>query len=307
MQNQGVVLFCNNLTKENIEEKIDFLMTTANCTYKESEINTMLLSIVEKLVEVKKFEFIEKLIGDVTKLKELMKFKVSKEEYLYHFYIASLSVNGKYREVVESYEELEYSKKLKEYKEKINYNLGRAYFKVGNSEKAIELLNENSNMQSLLFLSYVYAETKDDRDKLIYDKILKKNKFLDSRSKARIYIGYCKHYLRKEEKKKAKLSLKKATEELPTVETGFRNILFYEVASLYKEIGEEKEGVYYLKQTAKFIAGAETQILYKVKAIKELYQMKYLDITEVKKLLPKHGHLVESDLVKEIIDSIKGE
>ncbi len=305
MQNQRVVLFCNNLTKENVEEKINFFMTTANCTYSESEINTMLLGIIDKLVEIKKFEFIEIVIGDVSKLTELMKFKISKKEYLYHFYIASLSVNGKYKEVVDSYEELKYPEKLKEYKEKINYNLGRAYFKRGNSEKAIELLNENSNMQSLLFLSYVYAETKDDRDKSIYDKILRRNKFLDSKAKGRIYIGYCKYYLRKEDVKKAKKSLKKATEELPTVETGFRNILFYEVANLYKEIGEIKEAIYYLKQTARFMAGAETQILYKVKAIKELYQMKYIDITEANKLLPKQGHLIESDLVKGIIESIK--
>ncbi len=95
---EEIFLFCNSLNKENIEEKINSFMTKVDCTHSQKEVNAMLIRIVEELAEGKKYELIERVIGTKEKLKELMTFIPFKEEYLYHFYLASLSINGKFEE-----------------------------------------------------------------------------------------------------------------------------------------------------------------------------------------------------------------
>ncbi len=142
MLNEEVFIFCNSLTKDNIEEKINFFMTKANCSYSKEEVNTMLIRIVEDLVEGKKYEFIEKVIETKEKLKELMVFIPLKEEYLYHFYLISLSINGKFKDMIATFEEIKPQEDLNLYSEKIKFNIGRAYAKVAKYDKAIDILKK---------------------------------------------------------------------------------------------------------------------------------------------------------------------
>ncbi len=306
MLNEGVVLFCNDLSKDNIEEKINFLITTANCTYTEEEINTMLINVIDKLVETKKYEFIERVIGDNEKLKELMDFFPSKKEYLYHLHIGSLSINGKFQEVLNTFENI-YLKKMVNFKEKIKYNVARAYAKLEIFDKSIEILEKTNNLESKIFLGYTYSLINDNRDKDIYDEILKRNKFLNPRDKTRIFIGYCKYYLRNNNIPKVKSFIEKILEEMPELESGKRNLLLYELAQLFKILENRKEYTYYLKQSAIFNAGDELEMTHKIKAIEELYAKKLIKKEKVLEMLSINGYLAESDIVRNKIRALKGE
>lgn len=306
MLNEGVVLFCNDLSKENIEKKINFLMTTANCTYTEEEVNTMLMNVIDKLVETKKYEFIEVVIGDNEKLRELIAFFPKKGEYIYHFYLGSLSVNGKYKEVINTFENISFNV-LNKYKEKIKYNVARAYSKLEMYDDSIEILEETNTLEAKVFLGYTYSLINNNRDKKIYDEILKRNKFLNSRDKTRIFIGNCKYYLRNKNIPKVNTYLEKVLEELPKIESGRRNVLLYELAELFKALGNKKEHTYYLKQSALFKAGNELEMLHKIKAIKELYTENLMKKEKILELLSINGYLAESDIVRNKIKSIKGE
>ncbi len=304
---EEIFLFCNSLNKENIEEKINSFMTKVDCTHSQKEVNAMLIRIVEELAEGKKYELIERVIGTKEKLKELMTFIPFKEEYSYHFYLASLSINGKFEELITIFEEVKPRRALKLYLEKIRFNVGKAYSKIGKYWKGIELLKENRSVTSKLFLAYIYTMLEDDKALEICRELQKSNLYLTCEEEAKIYLTYAKYSLKKGNIDETRENIDKLLFFLSGVKTGLKNVLFYEVAQIYKVIGTKEEYIYCLKQAAQFSAEGEVQMCHKLKAILELQNLKVVKDAEVIQLLPHEKYLLESDLVIELIKDIKGD
>ncbi len=296
----NVVRAYTRLTK--VDKAINILKKNSKL---QEEVNTMLIKMVESSVEAKKYELIEGIIGTKEKLKELMTFIPFKEEYLYHFYLASLSGNGKFEELITTFEEVKPRRVLKLYLEKIRFNVGRAYSKIGEYWKGIELLKENRSNISKLFLVYIYTMLEDDRALDICRELQKSGLYLTPRDEAKIYLTYAKYSLKRGNVDETRENIDKLLFFLSGVETGLKNVLFYEVAQIYKVMGTKEEYIYYLKQAAQFSAEGEVQLCHKLKAILELQNLKVLKGLEATKLLPRQGCLLGSDLVVKLIKEVK--
>ncbi len=287
MYSEEVVSFCNSLTKDNIVEKLHLFLTKEKGLYTEEEKNSIIVRIVENLVEIERYEFIERVIGTKEKLKELMKHYQLKQEYLYHFYLGSLSSNGKFEELIETFEEIKPREELRLYLEKIRFNVGRAYSQIGKHSKGIEILEENTDVASKLYIVQIYSLLEDDKALEICKELQKSGLYLTPRDEARIHLTYAKFSLRQNKTDETIDNIDKLLFFITGVKTGLKNVLFYEVAQLYKSIDNEERYIYYLKQAGEYSAKDEVQMSYKLMAIIELQNLDAIEeIRVVGRFLP---------------------
>ncbi len=197
----------DSLTKDNIKEFIQFFHTSIFGSVSRVEGYYLIDKLIEKTIDLKKNEYIKNIIHSIELLKKLMSSIPKKADYLFHFYIVSLSLNGYYKEITLIDGQLKFNYHSSPYKERINYNIGRAYTKLTDYSNAEKYLLRNKSTYSQLFLSYIYYLDKNPKEMELYKKLNKEN--LEISELVSLYHGLARYYKERNQKKITIYYLKK--------------------------------------------------------------------------------------------------
>ncbi len=297
-----------NLTKEGIDILMNKMYIDINPNMVEKDINYLLRKFVIKLVDLKKYEFIHRAFNDCEKLKEMMEYYPEDADYFYHHYLRSTSINGRYLDAICLYEdeEINIDKQLSTSKfyENINFNFARAHMKLGKYEKALELTQKNNDIESRLLEAHIYSLMNSEKELLVYNSMNIENESDDIKS--HIYLGYSQYYLKVNKFQESEKYLKKLKNSLKGIPLGKKNVRYYDTAVLSKKLNNSKDYLYYLELCASANAGGLTQIEYKLKAILDLLVLGIIDREDIIDYLPREKYLLESDMIKEYIEKIRG-
>ncbi len=297
-----------NLTKEGIDILMNKMYIDINPNMVEKDINYLLRKFVIKLVDLKKYEFIHRAFNDCEKLKEMMEYYPEDADYFYHHYLRSTSINGRYLDAICLYEdeEIDIEKQLSNSKfyEDINFNFARVHMKLGKYEKALELTQKNNDMETRILEAHIYSLMNSEKELLVYDSMNIENENDDVKSY--IYTGYAQYYLKVNNFEESKKYLKKLKSSLKGITLGKKNVRFYETAILSKSLNNEKDYLYYLELAANINGRGDTQLEYKMKAILELFKLNIIGKEDIIDYLPREKYLLESDMIKEYIEKIRG-
>lgn len=297
-----------NLTKEGIDVLMNKMYIDINPNMVEKDINYLLRKFVIKLVELEKYEFIHRAFNDCEKLKEMMEYYPEDADYFYHHYLRSTTINGRYLDAICLYEDEEVNLDEKfynsEFYEKINFNFARAYMNMEKYDKAINIIQKNKNTSSKLLEAHIYSLMNIDKEILIYNSIDFEKE--NANTKSHIFGGYSRYYLKRNDLNLSKEYLQKLKDIMIEVPREIRCAKYYEIAMISKELGEEKDYHYYLEHTASAQARGEVQLQHKLKSILELFNLNILNKEDAFDFLPRERYLLESDIIKEYIEKIRG-
>ncbi len=292
----------DSLTKDNIKEFIQFFHTSIFGSVSRVEGYYLIDKLIEKTIDLKKNEYIKNIIHSIELLKKLMSSIPKKADYLFHFYIVSLSLNGYYKEITLIDGQLKFNYHSSPYKERINYNIGRAYTKLTDYSNAEKYLLRNKSTYSQLFLSYIYYLDKNPKEMELYKKLNKEN--LEISELVSLYHGLARYYKERNQKKITIYYLKKLENLLLESRFSKSSTYFLEIADIYKALNSYGNYIFFLKRSAEAKSFDDANSWYKLIAIEKLNNLGLLQKPKILSLFKEISENIDSESINQKMNEI---